>query len=167
VVEATGAGFAPVNSGGSISYAMPSWYPDGSAILAAAGGGAGFTQIEKLDVGTGAPTNITNTLGSEATAIINRLVISPDGTKAVFDARVGSVSRIFVIDLAAKTVTKANEYTNDPGANDTFPGWMSKDLVSFGSDSGGADNVYSVKPDGTARSLLLPNAIEAWFGPQQ
>ncbi len=169
VVDATGSGFAKLNSGGSLGYAFPSWYPDGSAVLAAAGGaGLGFTQVEKLDLGTGAPTNITNTLGTEAQAIVNRLVISPDGTQAVFDARVGSgVSRIFVIDLATKKVTKANDYTNDPGANDTFPGWKSSTELTFGSDSGGADNVYSVKPDGTARSLLLPNAIEAWFGPQK
>ena len=98
--------------------------------------------------------------------IANRLVVSADGTRAVFDARVGSgVTRIFGIDLSTKVVTKLNDYMGEPNTNDSFPCWFDANTVAYSSDSGGNDNVYRVGFDGTQRRLLLPKAVEPWYGP--
>lgn len=167
LVNVDGSGFVKIIGGGSLAYSMPSFLPDGQSVITAAGSpGLAYTQLEKVDVTTAVATSVTNSLGNEAQAIINRVVVSPDGTKAAFDGRTSTgVTRIFVIDLSTKTVTKANDYTNEPGTNDTWPSWMTADTLAFGSDSGGSDNVYKVKVDATGRKLLLPSALEAFYGP--
>lgn len=104
---------------------------------------------------------------TEAIAIANRLVLSPDVTKAVFDARVASgATRIFVIDLTtAVGVTKLNEYFGEPTIDDTFPTWSSNSLVAFDSDSGGTHNVYRVTVAGAGRTLIMVDATEPWYAP--
>jgi len=166
-VDATGANFAKLVGGGSLGYGSPSFSPDGTRVLLAAGSpGSAFTQLEWVDVNTAVPTPVTNTLGNEAMGIASRVVASPDGTKAAFDAQVSSgVTRVFVIDLATKVVTKVNEYTADPTAKDSAPCWLGLSLVAYSSDSGGNDNVYQVSTAGTGRELLLPKAVEPWYGP--
>lgn len=167
LVNADGSSFQRLAGGGSLAYGSPSFFADGAALLVATGTpGLGFTGLERLDVATATPTPITNTFGAEAQAIGTRAVVSPDGTKAVFDARVASgATRIFVIDLASRQVAKVNDYVNEPGTNDTAPCWMDAATVAYSSDSGGNDNVYKVSTTGTGRKLLLPKAIEAWYGP--
>lgn len=167
LIDVAGTNFTRVAGGSALSYGSPSFTPDGKALIAAAGSaGLGFTQVERLDLATGLATSVTNTLGVEAMAIANRLVVSPDGTKAIFDGRVGSgVTRIFVLDLTARTVTKVNEYTAEPGTNDSFPCWVDAQTVAYSSDSGGNDSVYRISLAGTGRELLLPKAIEPWYGP--
>ena len=171
LINADGSGFKKLIGGGALAYALPSFTADGKFVIAAAGNaGLQLTQIERIDVGTGATSSITNTLGNEAANIANRLVVSPDGTKAAFDARVGSgVTRIFVIDLSTKMVTKVNEYMGEPGTNDTYPTWYTASSLAFSSDSGGNDNVYraSLTGLGADRKLLVPKAIEPWYGPVQ
>ncbi len=167
LVNADGSNFQKLIGGGALAYALPSFSADGKAVFAAAGNtGLQLTQIERVDVATGQATNVTNTLGNEALGIANRLVVSPDGTKAAFDGRVASgVTRIFVIDLSTKVVTKVNDYMGEPNTNDTYPTWYSNSLVAFGSDSGGNDNVYRVGLDASGRKLLMPKAIQPWYGP--
>ncbi len=167
LVNVDGSGFARLAGNASFAYGLPSFSSTGTFVLAAAGTvGSPFTQIEKIDITTGMATNVTNTLGSEAQSIANRLVISADGAKAVFDARVSSgVTRIFAIDLTSKAVTKLNDYTSEPNTNDSAPCWVDATTVAYSSDSGGNDNVYRVGVDGTQRRLLVPKAIEPWFGP--
>ncbi len=135
------------------------------ALIVAAGSlGLGYTQIERITIATNAVTNVTNVLGNEAMGISNRLVISPDGTKAAFDGVVSSgVTRLFVIDLGSRVVS--SPYAGEPGTNDTFPCWMGSTALAFSSDSGGNDNVYKVNlPVSTSPSLLVPKAIEPWYG---
>lgn len=165
-VEATGANFAKLIGGGALGYGSPSFSADGTRVLVAAGTPGSFSQLEWVNVDTAVPTPVTNTLGNEALGIANRVVVSPDGTKAAFDAQVSSgVTRIFVIDLATRVVTKANEYTADPTANDSAPCWVGLSQVAYASDSGGNDNVYLVSAAGTGRELLVPKAVEPWYGP--
>lgn len=163
LINADGTNSRTMASGG-LSQAYPSFTPDGTALIVAAGTALGYTQIERITIATNAVTNVTNVLGNEAMGIANRLVISPDGTKAAFDAQLSSgVTRLFVIDLGSKVVSRP--YAGEPGANDTFPCWLGSTALAFSSDSGGNDNVYRVNlPVSTSPSLLVPKAIEPWYG---
>ena len=168
IIGVDGMGFSEL-SDGVLSYASPSFYPDGTAVLVAAGNlASGYSQLEKVDLATGNSQNVMNGLGNEAQAIRNRVVISPDGKKAAFDGQLGSgVTRIFVADLGSGQVTQLTDNPSDTTANDSFPSWFGSTEVAFSSDTGGSDQVYtlpasSVKQTG---SLTLPSAIEAWFGP--
>jgi TolB protein len=162
LINADGTGFTPLATGG-LAQAFPSFTPDGLAVLVAAGGvGLGFTQVERITLATNSVSNVTNTLGNEAQAIMNRLVVSPDGMKAVFDARVSSGStRLFVLDLATRQVTRP--FSGDANSNDTFPCWMDKNTIAFSSDSGDNDNVYKVTLPMDSATLLVAKAIEPWY----
>ncbi|MEW5743015.1 MAG: LpqB family beta-propeller domain-containing protein [Myxococcota bacterium] len=167
LVNADGTGFQKLIGGSSLAYASPSFSPDGAFVVAAAGNvGLALTQVERINVATGMPTSITNTLGNEAQGIAGRLVLSPDGTRAAFDGRISTgVTRIFVLDLATRAVVKVNEYPGDPNANDSFPCWISAAMLAFSSDSGGNDSVYQKRADGSGGvTLLVPKAIEPWYG---
>ena len=126
--------------------------------------GLGFTQIEKIVLATGQVTNVTNVLGNEALGISNRLVVSPDGTRAAFDGLVSSgVTRLFVIDLGSRVVTAL--YSSELGTNDSFPCWLGNTSIAFSSDSGGNDSIYKVNlPSSSSASLLVPKAVEPWYG---
>jgi TolB protein len=163
LINADGTNQRTLASGG-LSQAFPSFTPDGTVIIVAAGSpGLGYTQIERITVATDQVSNVTNVLGNEALGITNRLVVSPDGTKAAFDGVVSSgVTRLFVVDLGSRVVT--SPYAGEPGTNDTFPCWMGSNALAFSSDSGGNDNVYKVDlPVSTSPSLLVPKAIEPWY----
>ncbi len=163
LIGADGTGARVLASGG-LSQAYPSFTPDGTALIVAAGNpGLGYTQIERITLASNSVTNVTNVLGNEAQGISNRLVISPDGTKAAFDGLVSSsVTRLFVIDLNSKVVTSI--YAGEPGTNDSFPCWMGNGSLAFSSDSGGNDSVYKVNlPSSTSPTLLVPKAIEPWY----
>jgi len=164
LINVDGTGVQTLANGG-LAQASPGFSADGSELIVAAGNpGLGYTQIERINLATNQVTSVTNTLGNEALGIANRLVVSPDGTKAAFDAQVSSgVVRLFVIDLSTRAVTAL--YAGEPGTNDTFPCWMSNTQVAFSSDTGGNDNVYRVNlPSSMSATLLLPKAIEPWYG---
>ncbi len=169
VVNVDGSGFATLVGGGALSYSSPSFYPDGNSVLAATGSSASnLSQLEKVTLANGLSTNVASTLGNEAITVANRLVISPDGTQAAFDGRLSSgASRIFVINLSSQTVTRLTDYPADPTANDTFPTWVGSAEVGFSSDTGGNDQVYQLASTAMMSSggLVLPSAIEPWFGP--
>ncbi len=169
LINTDGSGFRKLIGGGALGYSLPSYAPDGRSVVCAAGTvGLQLTQIERVDLMTGLATSITNTLGNEATDIANRLTVSPDGSKAAFDARVSSgVTRIFSIDFSSRAVTKANEYMGEANTNDSYPTWYTATTLAFSSDSGGNDNVYTTSIAGTNRRLLMPKAIEPWYGPIQ
>ncbi|MFZ5468562.1 MAG: hypothetical protein ACOZIN_03910 [Myxococcota bacterium] len=168
-VNADGTGFERLAGGSALSYASPSFYSDGTRLLAIAGSSsATYTQLENIDLATGTATNVTSNLGPAALQVANRVVVSPDGSKAAFDARtsVGGV-RIFVIDLTSKEVGQLTEYPADPNVVDGFPTWVGISQVGFSSDSGGNDQVYALPANITKSSggLKLPSAIEPWYGP--
>ncbi len=168
VVNTDGSGFATVAGSATLSYAAPSFYADGSAVLAVAGSPVtGYTQLEKVVLATGAPTNVANNLG-DAQAVVNRAVLSPDGTRAAFDGRTSTAAnRIFVVDLATRLVTQLTDYPSDPSANDSFPCWLGNTQVTFSSDSGGNDAVYALQASAqmTSGGLQMASAIEPWYGP--
>ncbi|MBX5484248.1 MAG: PD40 domain-containing protein [Myxococcaceae bacterium] len=168
VVDVTGANFRELTSG-TLSFASPSFMPDGKSVLAAAGNlGSGFTQLATVDIDSGTFTSVLGGLGNEALDIRNRVVVSADGTRAVFDGTVANnSSRIFVANLSTGNVTQLTDYPGDPGANDSFPTWVSSGEVAFSSDTGGNDQVYTIAVTATkqAGNLRLPSAVEPWFGP--
>jgi TolB protein len=168
VIDADGSRFAEVSSG-ALSYASPSFYPDGVHVLVAAGSlGTGYTQLERVNLDTGLATNVLNGLGNEARKIRNRVVLSPDGSRAAFDGELAAgTTRIFAVDVSSRAVTQLTDYPADPNANDSFPTWSGASEVAFSSDTGGNDQVYTVPVSAVKQpgSLKLPSAIEPWFGP--
>lgn len=169
IVNSDGTGYAKLIGGVALSYAAPSMASDGASVIAAAGNsGTQLTQIERVSLSTGMATNITNMLGLEVQGIASRVVVSPDGTKAVFDGRLSSGStRIFVIDLATKAITRITDYPGEPGANDASPCWVGNDKVGFSSDTGGNDQIYALPVTSmmTSGGLQVPGGTEPWYGP--
>ena len=155
---------ARVLTTGGLAQGSPSFTPDGTAVIVASGNpGLGFTQIERVTLSTMSVTNVTNVLG-DALSIANRLVVSPDGSKAVYDGVVSSgATRIFVIDLSTRGISIP--WAGEAGANDSFPCWLSGTAIAFSSDSGGNDSIYKANlPTSAGVSLLVPKAIEPWYG---
>ncbi len=171
VVNLDGTGFKSIAGSSSLSYSSPSLSADGLTLLAAAGGSPStLSQLERITISTGMPVNVTNALGvgAEGGVVVNRVVMSPDGTKAVYDGRAtGGGTRIFVINLSTKVVTKATEYTADPNTNDSYPSWVGSDKFAFSSDNGGNDQVYVLPATSSSTSggLTLPKAVEPFYGP--
>ncbi len=161
LVNVDGSGFRKLIGGGALAYASPSWFPDGASLLVSAGNaGVTQTQVERIDVATGTPTPVTNTLGAEVLAIASRIVVSPDGQRAVFDGRVSSgVTRIFVLDLTSKVTTR--QRTPASGAvNDSAPSWVNSSSFVFSSDEGGNDQVYRQALGSMNATFAVPLAIE-------
>ena len=77
------------------------------------------------------------------------------------------MSRIFAVNLGTQTVTQLTHYSGDANARDSFPSWSGSTEVTFSSDNGGADQVYGISPNAVRQQglMLLPSAIEAWYGP--
>jgi len=163
VMNADGTGVTPLGVNGSLSYASPSWSTDGVNLYVGAGNSLGLTQVEKIVVAANTVVNVTNTLGNEAQSIAGRVVLSPDGSKLVFDGVVSSgATRIFSLDVTSKAVTMI--FPSENGANESFPTWVDNGTVAFSSDSGGNDSLYSVAlPSSASPNLLVPKAIEGWY----
>jgi Tol biopolymer transport system component len=165
-----GTGFQELTSGQS--YIGPSFYPDGASVLAAAGSSfSAFNQLVRVNLNTRSVTVVAGTLGSEACSVVNRVAVSPDGSRATFDARISSCSgpvRIFVVDLSNGRVNpRLTNYPADPNADDGFPTWVGADQVGFSSSVGGAEQVYVLPAASTLSSgrLTLPSASEPYYGP--
>jgi len=170
-INVDGTGFRSLAGGSTFSYGSPSLYSDGRSMLAGGGNSSSaLSQLERIDAATGMPTPVTNTLGLnfEGQQIANRVVVSPDGTKAAYDGRLTAGStRIFVVNLTTQAVTRLTDYPADPNANDSFPTWVGNDKIGFSSDIGGNDQVYVLPATSTNTSggLTLPSAVEPWYGP--
>lgn len=174
VAALDGSGFTSLTTG-PISYGTPSFFPASLSpdeILTAAGNGIGqYTQLERLDIANGQIIPVTNDLGPEVDVISGRAVLSRDGTKVAFEARLAGMStatRIFVYTIASGLAVRISE----PGAGSadalhTFPTWVSGSQVAFVSDEGGAHQVYVQSATGApgTGSLTLPSADQPWFGP--
>ena len=164
-IGANGAGFLELVQTGSTSYGSPSWYPDGSSLLVVSGNSPNnLTQLVQLNVSTQQLTNI----GPLPSAIADRAVLSPDGTTVAFDAVSGNAStpRVFAMALSSGTVTQLSDHPSDPGAQDTAPAWGASGQVIFSSDTGGADNVYSIAANTATPgggTLVMPTGLEPWF----
>jgi TolB protein len=173
VEAADGTGFTSLTTA-PLSYASPSFYPAAMApneVLVASGSSIGqYTQLERVNVSTGQILPVTNNLGPEAASISGRAVLSKDGTKVAFDARLSGVStsvRIFVQTLSSGATLRISD--SGAGSGDAvhgYPTWVSASEVAFVSNEGGANQVYVQGASllGTG-SLTLPSADQAWFGP--
>jgi len=170
-VNVDGNGFRDLTS----QAASPSFYPTGGSVLAIAGTSSlQFRQLVRIDVLTGSPTNVAGSLGLQACAVVNRAVISPDGTRAAFDGRLFSggscsgPSRIFVMNLGnPQSVNQLTDYPAEATAADGFPTWVGTDQVGFSSSVGGADQIYVLGANAILSSgtLVIPSASEPYYGP--
>lgn len=171
-VGADGSGFQVIATGGGYYYGAASFFPDGQSVLAVGGLQAGWNNhlLRVWVDGSRATDVISSSLGNEAQVVVNRAVLSPDGTKVAFDGRVSSnVSRIFVasIDQRLGTVTMVTDHVGaDSGAEDSFPFWRGGSELGFLSNVGGGDNIYRIGASsvrGTG-SLMVPTASEPAYG---
>jgi len=154
----------------SNSYMSPSFYPDGTAVLAVKLSSQNYDQLVRVPLNGAMPQPVATSLGSDACSIENRVAVSPDGTKATFDARtrsggtcIGPV-RIFVVNLSGGPPVRLTDYV-DP-ATDGFPTWVGNSQVGYSSDFGGADEVYLLSTSaGSSPRLKIPTASQPYYGP--
>lgn len=169
VINADGSGFAKLIGGTSLAYSSPSFYPDGASVLAIAGSpGVGYTMLEQVNLSSRVPTPVTNTLGNEVLGIAQRAVLSPDGARVAFDGRLSTGgSRVFILSLSSKAVTRVTDYPADLNAQDSFPTWVGTSKIGFASDTGGDDAVYALPAtaEKTSGGLVIAGATEPWYGP--
>jgi dipeptidyl aminopeptidase/acylaminoacyl peptidase len=166
--RATGGNYLEVTPAGSTSYGSPSWVDNGTLFAAAGASPSNLTDLVTIDASGSMTINSVTTLSG---AVANRVVLSPDGTMAVYDSRFGSANtpRVFVIFLSganAGGINRLTDHASEPSASDTFPAWASGGAVAFSSDSGNASQVYTISSSVTtagAGSLAVPSAIEPWF----
>jgi TolB protein len=151
-------------SNAGLSFGSPSWNPSNGFLLVASGSAPNdLTQVEEINLST-QEMSTSLSLGGP---VVDRVVISPDGQSAVFNA-IGSDARarIFTLDLNNGSVAQITDHPGDESASDGFPAWVGNTQVTFNSDSGGAQQVYvtGVAPTvPTAGSLAVPSAVEPWF----
>ena len=172
-INVDGTNFRPLTS--QFYYAGPSFFPNGSAVLAARGSSpASYTQLVGIDINSGLESVFAGSLGAQACAIANRVAVSPSGTRVAFDARTFSSGgcsggvRIFVRDGSTGAVTRLTNYPAEPLAQDGFPTWVGSDQVGYASDAiAGINNVYSLQASLTDQSgpLRVPTASEPYYGP--
>lgn len=167
IVSVSGQQVADLTSG-ALSYASPSFLPDGTILAAAGNSPSELTQLERIDPVSGQVSSVINYLGSEVLSVTDRVVASPDGSKAALEGRISTgVTRIFLADLSGGSVIRFTDHPGDPNASDTYPTWVGTNTVAFSSDTGNANQVYTapVASTMTAGQLTLPAAIMPWFGP--
>jgi hypothetical protein len=171
-VDAAGTGgFEDLTPTATDQLRSPTFYPNGTDVLVAVGTGGVFTQLQKLNLDTGLTTSVATTLGSAASQLAKRVVISSLGDKAVFDARpaTGGAPRIYVKDITTDTGT-ATVLTEHPGYEatvDSYPTWAGITAVGFSTNDGGNDNINEIAAAPTAPApgtLTIPGAREGWFG---
>lgn len=169
VVNVDGSGFR-VLTPATASYGAPAFLPDGESVIAPSGTTSGnFTSIQRVTL-AGTTSTVLSSVGGR---VVNRVVVSPDGTVGAFDGTVsGSGSRIFAFSIAGGVGGNISQLTGHPGeenAEDTFPTFISNDDVAFHSNFGGNDHVYviSATPQATKSGgiLTVPSALEPTYGP--
>jgi len=171
-------GLARVNSDGSgfqtltpnpatLSYGAPSFFPDGQSVLAPAGSSSVLSQLERVSL-SGTSTPITNSLGTGIVGVVNRAVVSPDGTQVAIDGRLSSGgTRILVGRLSPfGPLAPVTDHPGEAGAQDTFPSWVNATQVGFLSNAGGSQNIYRVSTTAAVGpgTLLIPSAAEPSYG---
>lgn len=162
--------FSSPSNGAANFYGAASFYPDGASVLAAASNSSArdFDRLVKVSLTDGAASVIATSLGGTAQVVVNRAVVSPDGTKVAFDGRTSNGSSIFVGNLGAglTSVKAVTSHTGESGGvQDTWPSWLGNTAVGFQSDSGGNDNIYrgNIAAPG-AGTFAVPGAQEPAYG---
>jgi TolB protein len=171
-VNADGSGFQVITtSQPAVSFGAPSFFPDGQSVLAPAGSTSSqLSQLARVGL-TGTVVFLTNNVGSgggEVQVVVNRAAVSPDGTQVALDGRVSSGgTRIFVGPLSPfGPLTRVTDHPGEPGAQDSYPSWVSGTQVGFLSNAGGSQNIYRVSLTSSVGpgTLLIPSAAEPAYG---
>jgi TolB protein len=171
-VNADGSGFQELTTGQpAVSFGAPSFFPDGQSVLSPAGSSSSqLNQLARVSL-TGNVSFITNNVGSgggEVQVVVNRAVVSPDGTQVALDGRVSSGgTRIFVGSLSPfGPLARVTDHPGEPGAQDSFPSWVNATQVGFLSNAGGSQNIYRVSLTSAVGpgTLLIPSAAEPAYG---
>jgi TolB protein len=173
-VNADGSGFQELTPDTTIAYGAPSFFPNGQEVLAPAGSGLNsLNQLARVKLDGSSPQFISS-LGGGVRVVLNRAVVSPDGTKVAFDGEVTvsgvTTSRIFVATVTPSygTPVAVTDHPGETSARDSFPSWMGPNQIGFLSSAGGADNIYRVSVNTAAPAsgtLLVPSAGEPAYGP--
>lgn len=172
-VNVDGTGFQQLTNS-ALSFASPSFFPDGNSLLAIAGySNSQLVMLEKVDVTSGSTQTLSNDLGPGIDSVANRIVISKDGTQAAYDARLHddpSHPRILVVALAGANpgfTNQVTEYPSDPNVVDSFPTWVDASHVGFASTAGGEDQVYVLPSNSVKQSggLTVASASQPSWGP--
>lgn len=168
-VNSDGSGFQELTPNPTLSYGAPSFFPDGQSVLAPAGSiSSQLRQLVRVNINSGAVTDITNNLGNEVFSVESRAVVSPDGQQVALDGRLGSgATRIFVGPLSPYSPpTRITDHPGEPGARDSFPSWMNSTQVGFLSNAGGLPSIYRTTVGTTVGSgtLVVPAAAEPSYG---
>ena len=170
-IAADGSGFVDLTPGTTSAYGAPSFFPNGTTVVAPAGTSSfQFDQLAFVPVGGGTPNYVR--LGNEVLAIANRAVVSPDGRQIALDGRLSSGStRIFVGGVTSTgisgTLRRLTDYTAST-VQESFPSWVSSTELGFlFNDSGGDPSIYRAPVSSTASSvsLAVPAANEPFYGP--
>ena len=159
--------------GATDQFRSPTFYPNGIELLIATGAGGTLRELQRFNTSTLTWTSVATSLGTGVDRLENRVVISPTGDRAAFDARPatppGAAPRIYVKDITTDTgpATLLTEHTGDDTAMDSYPTWAGITAIGFSTNAGGNDNINEVpaSPAGPAPgTLAVPGAKEGWFG---
>lgn len=169
-VSVDGTAFAALTPSAGISFGAPSFFPNGATLVAPAGNNTfQFDRLARVTLSSG---NISyNSLGNEVLSVVNRAVVSPDGTQVALDGKLSSGStRIFVGPISATSGLGAlRRVTDSPGTGEeTFPCWTgTSGLGLLSVDAGGDPSIYRVPVAATPGSITLtvPTASEPSYGP--
>jgi Tol biopolymer transport system component len=129
----------------------PSYSPDGKRIAFTSNRG-GVRQIRVADADGGN----TSPLTSFSAGVGGSPKWSPDGQFVVFDARPEGNADIYTIPSGGGPVKRL---TKDPG-EDHVPFWSQDNWIYFGSTRTGAQQVFRMRPDGSAVQQVTHNGGE-------
>lgn len=170
-VNVDGSGFVLLpNTTGSVNFfGAASFYPDGQTVLSAAGASSSqMNTLVRTNVTSGASDVISFNLGNEALTVVNRAVVSPDGSRVAFDGQTSSgTTAIFVGQLSQVlgSVTRLTRHTGEASASDFWPSWRGSTEVGFLSNAGGNENIYRISAASSgAGTLVVPSAAEPSYG---
>ncbi|MBJ6760503.1 PD40 domain-containing protein [Myxococcaceae bacterium JPH2] len=169
-VNVDGSSFKALTPGTTISYGAPSFFPNGTTVLVPAGNNTfQFNQLARVPLNGGPAT--FSSLGNEVLSIVNRAVVSSDGTQVALDGKLSSGStRIFVGPLTSTGIGQLRRLSDYSTATvqETFPSWTSASGLGFlFSDAGGDPSIYraTVSLTPSSVSLAVPTAAEPSYGP--
>jgi TolB protein len=170
-VNVDGSGFKALTPNAGLAFGAPSFFPNGTTVLALAGNSsANFNQLARVPLNGGSIT-YNNSLGNEVLSVVNRAVVSPDGSQVALDARLSSGStRIFVGPLTSTGIgalRRVTDYTAST-VQETFPSWTGSSQLGFlFADAGGDPSIYraTVSASPGSVTLAVPTATEPSYGP--